>query len=305
MALDYRKIRYFVAVYEEGSISRAAERENVVQPAVSTQIKQLEREFSVRLFQRASHGMEPTPAGDQFYKLCKRLIHDLGSARQRMLDLGSQIAGSVRFGIMPSLCRGPLSPVLAAYTTAYPHVDLTIVEATSGILAAAVMAGDLDGAICNQPTSVPELRLRLLRRDPLMLVSSRASGFVANRACRIADLRNLKVVLPTGGGNTIRRLLEAHMRTEHVRPLRLIHVDGLGATLEFVRRSDWVTIIPGIALKNDTDGDRFIGNPLVDPPLTSDIYEMHLPHRPLSQPAHELVRMIEQEISGSSTADII
>ena len=147
MALDYRKVRYFVAVYEEGSVSRAAERERVVQPAVSTQIKQLEQEFSVRLFQRASHGMEPTPAGDQFYKLCKQLLHDLGSARQRMLDLGGQIAGIVRLGIMPSLCRGPLSRVLSAYTAAYPHVDLTIVEATSGILAAAVMAGDLDGAI--------------------------------------------------------------------------------------------------------------------------------------------------------------
>lgn len=304
MALDYRKVRYFVAVYEEGSVSRAAERERVVQPAVSTQIKQLEQEFSVRLFQRASHGMEPTPAGDQFYKLCKQLLHDLGSARQRMLDLGGQIAGIVRLGIMPSLCRGPLSRVLSAYTTAYPHVDLTIVEATSGILAAAVMAGDLDGAICNQPTAVPELRLRLLHRDPLALVSNKASSFVADRTCRIADLRNLKVVLPTGGGNTIRRLLETQMRLGHVKPLRLLHIDGLGATLEFVRRSDWVTIIPGIALSNDMDSDSFVRNLLTEPALTSDIYEMHLPNRPLSQPAHEFVRMLEEEIAAV-VADII
>jgi DNA-binding transcriptional LysR family regulator len=306
MSLDYRKVRYFVAVYEEGSISRAAEREHVVQPAVSIQIKQLEAEFSARLFDRSSHGMEPTPAGDHFYKLCKRLIHDLDSARQQMLDLSGQIAGAVRFGVMPSICRGPLAPILMAYAAAYPRVEVTIVEATSGDLADAVMAGSLDGAICNQPASLPELRLRLLVRDPVMLVSGKATQFVPSRPCRLADLQNLKLVLPTVG-NTIRRQLDAHMRRESVRPNRVMHIDGLGATLEFVDRSDWVTILPSIALQNNTDLGRFVTNPIVDPQVTSDIYEMHLPHRSLTKPAHELVRMIEAALTAPHhrTSDII
>jgi len=300
MSFDFRKVRYFVAVYEEGSISRAAERERVVQPAVSIQIKQLESEFSARLFDRASHGMEPTPAGDYFYQLCKRLIHDLDSTRQQMLDLGGQIAGAVRLGVMPSICRGPLATILMEYAAAYPRVEVTIVEATSGHLAEAVTAGSLDAAICNQPASLPELRLRLLVRDPVMLVSGKASQFVPSRPCRLADLQNLKLVLPTVG-NTIRRQLDAHMRRESVRPNRVMHIDGLGATLEFIDRSDWVTILPSIALQNNTDLQRFVTNPIVDPQVTSDIYEMHLPHRPLTKPAHELVRMIEGALTVPNT----
>ncbi|CAM3711774.1 LysR family transcriptional regulator (plasmid) [Agrobacterium radiobacter] len=72
-------MRYFIAVYGEGSISKAAGREHVVQPALSIQIRQLEADFAVRLFQRSPHGMDPTPAGDFFYKLCIGLSRDLSS----------------------------------------------------------------------------------------------------------------------------------------------------------------------------------------------------------------------------------
>jgi LysR family transcriptional regulator, nitrogen assimilation regulatory protein len=120
MTLDIRKIRYFVSVFEEGSLSRAAERENIVQPALSTQIKQLETQLCVKLFERSTQGIQPTPAGQHFYRLCKELLRTLEAAGQQMRDFGGTISGFIRVGIMPSICRGPLATILTRYSDAYP-----------------------------------------------------------------------------------------------------------------------------------------------------------------------------------------
>lgn len=107
MSLDLRKIEYFTALYEEGSMKRAAERHNIVQPAMSMQLKQLEAELSVQLFDRSAQGVHPTPAGRHFYKLCVGLLRDLRTTRQEMLDFGDRVKGQIRLGLMPSICRGP------------------------------------------------------------------------------------------------------------------------------------------------------------------------------------------------------
>ena len=77
-----RKIRYFLTVYEEGSISRAAQRERVAQASISVHIQELESEFSIKLFDRSARGVVPTQAGDHFYKLCLDLSRRVRSVQQ-------------------------------------------------------------------------------------------------------------------------------------------------------------------------------------------------------------------------------
>ena len=72
--MDLRQIQYFVALYEERSITKAARRLNVVQPALSMQISRLEKTFKTRLFERTSRGVIPTDVGREFYGLCQKII---------------------------------------------------------------------------------------------------------------------------------------------------------------------------------------------------------------------------------------
>lgn len=290
--MDDRKIRYFIAVYEERSISRAAEREHVVQPAVSMQIKQLEQDFRIRLFERSPHGMEPTPAGDLFYRLCLDLAQGMRSMRQRMLDFGGELSGSLRIGVMPSICRGPLGAILAEFSTRHPAVEITVEEGTSGRLADSVHMGRLDTAVCNMPATQIELRCRLLTRNPVNLVARPGTGPAAAGRIGVADLEGAALILPTVHNSLTRQLLR-HFQEKGTRPARVIHIDGISATLELVEGSEWMTLLPDIALRNPLDAGRFAVRPIADPEITSDIYEMHPSHRPLSRPAHELVRMIE------------
>lgn len=124
MAPDFRKLQYFVALFEEGSVSRAAERLNIVQSALSMQLKQLEADLGIRLFDRSAQGVRPAPAARHFYALCLALLRQYDGVLQEMRDFNQQVAGVVRLGLMPSICRGPFALILQRYLAAYPEVEV-------------------------------------------------------------------------------------------------------------------------------------------------------------------------------------
>ncbi|WP_372618086.1 LysR family transcriptional regulator [Falsiroseomonas sp.] len=297
MPLDLRKIRYFVAVYEEGSLSRAAAREKVVQPALSVQLRQLEAELSVRLFDRSAQGVQPTPAGHHLYTLSSGILRDLEGMRREMLDFGGTIAGTIRVGLMPSICRGPIAGLLDGYLDAYPRVEVKILEAYSGTLARLVIDGELDLAVCNRPAPQTSLKLRLLLRDRIVLASGPASrGLRPGEPCRLADLTDLKLILPSGQ-HSLRRVLDRHVKSGQIAPARVMEVDGLGATLRLVEATGWATLLPSIAVAEEARAGRFLLNPVAEPSnLTSDIYALHVPERPPSLAAQRFIEVVEQEL---------
>lgn len=294
--LDLRRIRYFVAAYEEGSIKRAAERENVVQPAVSVQIRQLEAELSLQLFDRSAQGIQPTPAGRHFYRLCADLLRQLRKTEQEMLDYGGAIAGSIAVGVMPSLCRGVLPAIVGRFAVAYPAVTLKLVEGYSGALAEQLASGELDVAICNRPGPQTRLKHRLMVREPLVLVSGPDGRREPGEPCRLADIDGLQLILPAQV-HMIRRILDRHIKRLGLRPARIIEVDALGVTMDTVRAGGWSTILPRVAVVSDMDHPDFRIGPIASPVLTSDIYELSLPERPRPVPAQRLVQMIDDALA--------
>ncbi len=192
--MDLRQIRYFTAVYEEGSFSRAAKRENCTQPGLSVQIRQLEEQLEQRLFERNARGVTPTIAGKHFYSACTDILGSVKAARQRMLDLAGRVAGRINIGVPPSFSKTALPAVLGRYANEYPHVEVRLAEAYSGTLSQWVVAGELEMAIVTEPPADLGLESTRFFRDRLVLVS--AAGPVAPRRPRPAS--SLKLVIPSG-----------------------------------------------------------------------------------------------------------
>ena len=296
--LDIRKIRFFVAVCEAGSITKAAEREHIAQPALTVHMQQLEDEFKTRLFERSAQGVSPTPAGETLYGLCLDLIKRLDALAEQMGRFGDAVAGSISAGIMPSICHGPLAPMLTRYAESYPNVELRIVEGLSGTLAAWVLAEEVDFAICNRPASTRGLDARLLIRDRLVLVSARSKAFVPFAPCRLEELAGLKLVLPSRN-HTLRHTLDRHIHRGGLRPVKTLEIDGQTATLQFVAQSDWSTILPTIALINEFDSPRFTINPIHEPDLVTEIYALHAARRPLSVASERFIAMLEADLHAA------
>ncbi len=295
--LDIRKMRLFVAAFEAGSITRAAEREHIAQPALTVHIQQIEDELQVKLFERSTQGVTPTPAGRHFYGICQELLQRIESVGEQMRAFTGAVAGSITAGIMPSICHGPLAPVLARYTTAYPNVAVRIVEGLSGTLAEWVRTDEVDFAVCNRPATTPGLSLRLLVTDRLVLVSSRNSGLTPFSPCRLADIGNLKLVLPSPN-HFLRHTLDHHIDRGDFQPVKTLEIDGQSATLQFVAHSDWSTILPTVALINEFDSHRFTINPIDAPPLSTELYELRSPRRTLSPASELFISMLEAQLKA-------
>lgn len=296
--LDIRKLRLFVAVYEGGSLSRAAEREHIAQPALSVHIQQLEDDLGVKLFERSTQGMAPVPAGRHFYGLCIDLLRRIDAVGVQMSQFKGSLSGVLRAGIMPSIGHGPLAPVLAGYTSAYPNVDVRIVEALSGTLAQWVLSDEVDFAICTRPEGLRGIESRPLVRDPLVLVSGKAAGFAPFEPCELTRLPGLKLVLPSAQ-HSLRHTLDGHIAALDLTPAKTLEIDGQSATLQFVAHSDWSTILPTVAVVNEFEARRVTLNPIVRPELAIEICELHSSRHTLSAAAERFVAMLETSLRDS------
>lgn len=290
--IDIRSISLFVAVYEAGSITKAAEREHIAQPALTVRIQQLEDELKVKLLERSPQGVTPTPAGRHFYGLGLDLLKRFDAVGAQMAQFNGTVAGTLTAGIMPSICHGPLAPMLARYTSDYPNVEVRVVEGLSGTLAGWVLAGEVDFAICNRPASALGLETRLLLSDRLVLVSAKGAAFRPFAPCQLNQISGLKLVLPSRH-HSLRHTLDHHIDRGDLQPIKTLEIDGQSATLQFVAHSGWSTILPAIALINEFDSQRFTINPIDAPHFATEIYELRSSRQTLSLAAKCFISMLE------------
>lgn len=259
------QMRAFIAVCEEGSFSRAAVRDHATQSGVSQHVAALERRLGARLVERSSAGVQPTRAGQRYYRRCLEAVAALEAGVEEVRALAGKLTGELRIGLMPTFTRAALTPTLRDYVRDHPDVRVQIVEGYSGWLTDRVLAEELDFAIVPASEGRVGLRSKLLARDREMLLSGRAAGRKRLKPVRLADEPPLKLIAPSRS-NIRRRNLDAYIETNGIKVASLIEMDAMIATLEFVARSDWVTILPALICVNDMTQGPLIVNPIVDPP---------------------------------------
>jgi len=290
-----RQIRAVIAVCEEGSFTRAATRENATQSGISQHVASVERTLGVKLFERSSVGVTPTPAGLRYYKRCVEAVGLLESAGEEMRALAGFVTGDLRIGLMPTFTRAALAPTLEQFVPRHPDVRLHIVEGYSSVLTEMVLADELDFAVVPTFEGRTGLKSRLIIRDQEMLLSSPARGFTPLAPMRLQDCAPLKLVVP-GPDNIRRRNLEVYLQTHGVEVAQMIEMDAMIGTLEFVARSEWVTVLPGLICVNDiTDGDLVV-NP-IDPPLFAEFVCITPARRTLSTQARLFLEQFEAEVA--------
>lgn len=296
MAGSLRDIRLFVAAYEERSFTLAAQRENATQSGVSQHIRNLEDGFGVQLFSRDRGRIAPTPAGDAYYRRCIDVIRAHDAASRAAQGFSRGLAGQLVIGLMPTMTRRSAAPALARFLAQHPNVEVRIVEGFSGALTQSVRAGELDFAIVPSFAGNSGLRSRLVLRTPELLVAGPGAGRTPGAPVRLADLPPLRLVLP-GRANTRRLSLETYCTTVGAEIERVLELDAMFATLDFVARTDWLTILPAIMMGEEL-GPAYVANPIVAPPLMLDLVLIEPARRPLAQAAEVLLDLLTEEAAA-------
>ena len=159
-----------------------------------------------------------------------------------------------------------------------------------------VLADALDFAVVPAFEGRIGLKSRLLVRDREMLLSGPRRGLVPLAPVRLRECRPFKVIVP-GRGNVRRRNLETYFQTNGVEVDAMLAMDAMIGTLEFVSRSDWVTVLPSLISVNDIATGDIIVNPLADPPMHADFVLIQPARRTLSAQARLFLERFEAEVA--------
>ncbi len=168
--MELRHLRYFVAIAEERSFTRAAERLWVAQPGLSTQIRRLEAELGVRLFDRNTRGVELTQAGEIFLERARVALAAAEVANATGRDLEAGVVGSVRLGVANEARWRFTSDVLQRFSRERSGVELSVLEAHGGTLWRDLRDGRLDALVAPTGHASPDVRTVELGFEPWVVL---------------------------------------------------------------------------------------------------------------------------------------
>lgn len=295
--MDIHLLRTFIAAYEEANFTKAARRLNATQPGVSVQIATLEASVCGALFERNARSVTPTAAGRRLYPRALQLIHDFNTTTQEIRALAGAEAGRVAVGIPPALSKAILPQVLARYLAEHPQSDVRVVELNSDALLSLIDSRELDVAFVTHFADQAALAGRRVCSDRIVLASGPLSEVDPTCPVHLDAEPRLKVVVPSMLRHVLNRMLDEPLSTRRIVPQRIIEMDGLAGTLEFVARTDWVALLPAAAVHNHPRslGIRF--NEIAGAEITIDYFAVHARTEPPSLAAQAFIDLTAAELN--------
>ncbi len=234
-------LRQFRALVECGGFRAAAERVHRSQPAVSHQLKTLERELGHILLDRKT--CKPTPAGQRLYERASRLLTDAEALRRELDDFDETRARELLLGTSDTTALYVLPPVIRRFAEAMPHTRLVIVNRSTEGIADQVERGDLDLGIVTLPVGRSSLEERELFRQELVLVAP-ANHRLSGR--HIVDLSKLKgeSFLLLGTGTRTGSLLRQHFRRTGFEPQIVLDTGSFEVIKRYVAEGVGISFLP-------------------------------------------------------------
>ncbi|MBX5461538.1 MAG: LysR family transcriptional regulator [Steroidobacteraceae bacterium] len=195
--MELRHLRYFLAVAEEKSFSRAAERLHVSQPPLSMHVKALEGELGVRLLDRTNRGVTLTPAGQVFLDEIRAVLRRLDQARIKAQHAGQGEVGTLSVGFVSTAGYGILPPALKQFRERFPGVDVQLHELTTDAQIREMRAGRLDLGIGLGPVDEVDLVFETVLRETLVLAAPvRHASLPRSGPVRLKALSNEHFIIP-------------------------------------------------------------------------------------------------------------
>ncbi|BCH35386.1 LysR family transcriptional regulator [Mesorhizobium sp. L-8-10] len=167
MAFTLRQLQYFVAVAEQGTVSRAAQNLSISQSSVTEAIKELEGDLGVELFERHPRGLTVTHKGHQFLRHATKILADVSDARLAFSRDQEIVGGRLQLGVTSLVAGYVLSDLLARYRRAFPAVDVSAIEDNGDYLEHLLVGGELDVAVM----VISNLRDRMALQAEILEVS--------------------------------------------------------------------------------------------------------------------------------------
>ena len=262
--MDVPQLRTILHVAELGSLSKAADRLRIAQPALSRQVRLLEEELGIRLFDRNGRGMVVTDAGKKVLRHAQRIMQELDEIRATVADEDAPLRGQVSIGMPPTVSDILSVPLVSAFQVRHPEARLRIVSAYTGYLLDWLHRGELDVAIMYETRPVRSLRMEPLLEEVLFLIGPPDSGLRPDLPVSFAQVAALKLFLPSLG-HGLRTILEQSAQIAGCRLEVPVEADSYSTLKNLVESGHGYTILPLAPIHRDVLVGRLVYAPIEGP----------------------------------------
>ncbi|WP_374441780.1 LysR family transcriptional regulator [Pseudomonas panipatensis] len=291
--MDFRQLRYFVALYEEGHVGRAAERLALSQPALSQQIRQLERSIDVALFQRTGKRLMPTVAAQTLYNHAVPLLDGLERTHEAMRAFRGHTPHSLSIGVLQTVNANLVPYLVERLNTAQPHLRVRLYELSGVEIERRLLVGQLDIGIGFLPPRQPALHGVELYPDELQLVIPADHPLREFKKVSLAQAAELPMLL-LGEEFRARQIWQEQLAAIGRRPRVQAELNHMTGILDSLPHSRFATVLPGRARQLHSNRE-LLWKPLSEPRIPLSV---GLVYRD-AQRQHSSVELLRSLLEGA------
>ena len=260
--IELRHLRYFLAVADTAHFTRAAARLHVTQPTLSHQIRQLEEQLDLQLFDRIGRRVKLTAAGETLLPHARKVLRDLEQAESALGELHGLKRGSLRVGIVQTVNACVIPEIVARFSEQHSGIRVECGEMAVAEIESDLEAGKLDLGISFLPPTRKGLSGEELFTEQLVAVVATNHKLAARRKLRMREVAALPLALLSPKYCT-RQLIDCAFAEAAVTPDLRVEMNSVASILSTVRRTELVSLLPLLALCRQDEGLKTIA--LTDP----------------------------------------
>ncbi len=297
--MDFRQLRYFIAIAEAGSITRAAEKLGVAQSALSLHVKTMEERLDVQLLIRSKAGVAPTEAGLLLAQRARKILDDLARTEDDIRTLDGDPMGEVRIGLPGTISNIIALPLIKTAHDRFPRIKLNIAEAMSGFISGWLEDGRVDIAVLYEPSVTEHVRSKLLLQEELVVLWPGDAERPAELS--LAELRGSPLILPSGS-HGLRVLVERACADCGFAPNVALEIDSYHNIKRLVAAGYGASILPKHAALPDAETATLAFSHIAAPGIWRGAWLVHPAGRPATR-AKEAVLSLAAEVIGKLLSD--
>lgn len=301
--MDFRQLRTFTVVAELGSLSKAADRLRVAQPALSRQIKLLEHELRAELFVRNGRGMILTDIGRMLLERTAGLVRQMEQVRDDIQSASGTPAGRVVMGLVPTVSTVFAARFVRRVVNAAPDISLRLVESYGGHLVDWLHRGEIDLAVIYGPAVDLHLSVQTLGRDDMVVVGPPGSGLAARGQVDIDWIAEQPLVLPSYS-HGLRALIEKAASRKGLALNVVIEADSYRVQTSLVEEGLGFSVLPPSAVRTELLTGRLEMAPIARPGVTRELVLAAPIDRPPSIAMTKVSQLIVEELRDLVAEDL-
>jgi LysR family transcriptional regulator, hydrogen peroxide-inducible genes activator len=263
--MNLRDLKYIIAVAETRHFGKAAERCFVSQPTLSGQIKKLEEELEVTLFERTNRSVEITPVGTAILTHARVILEQADLIQQLARAHQDPLAGALRIGVIPTLSPYLMPLILMPLRKRYPQMKLVLSEELTDSLLERLRNHEIDAALLATPVAEQDFETLTLFDEPFWIAYPRRHPFYIKDKITLRDLGNENLLLLAEGHCLAEQAMEVcHIRERQAQgEMADLRASSLETLIQLVGAGFGITLVPALAMRGSwTTDSGVVAQPL-------------------------------------------